>query len=275
MNCAMLAATVRTEEDIHSFPLLATPKVDGVRALMVEGQLVSRTLKPIPNRRIRTILESLLPDGADGEIYCGDLYTTTSTAMSSDADGNFKFFWFDWAYNVDMPYNRRMSSMRAYVEVKEVDNRLVVPLMPHTVHDFGELYAYEKQVLDQGFEGIMLRIPSGRYKPGRSTLKEGLLVKLKRSADSEAIIIGTEELMHKAGLQAGDAGDTLGSIIARGTDGTEFRIGTGYTADQRLALFLNRDKIIGKIVKYKYSEKGSKNKPRCAVFLGLRHNDDM
>ena len=275
MNCVMLAATIRTEEDIHSFPLLATPKVDGVRALMVNRQLVSRTFKPIPNKRIRAILESLLPDGADGEIYCGNLYTTTSTVMSFDAEGDFKFFWFDWPYNVDMPYNRRISSMKAYVEVNEVDNRLVVPLMPHAVHDFGELYTYEKQVLDQGFEGIMLRIPNGRYKYGRSTIKEGLLVKLKRSADSEATIIGTEELVHKAGLQAGEAGGTLGSIIARSTDDTEFRIGTGYTADQRLALWTNRDIIIGKIVKYKHSEKGSKNKPRCAVFLGIRHEDDM
>jgi DNA ligase-1 len=275
MNSPILAATINTEKDIPSFPLLATPKVDGVRALMVKGQLVSRTIKPIPNRRIRAILESLLPDGADGEIYCGDLYTTTSTAMSFDADGNFKFFWFDWAYDVDTPYSKRVSSIETYIEVNEVDNRHIIPLIPHVVRDLEELYNYEKQVLNQGFEGIMLRIPDGKYKSGRSTLKEGLLVKLKRSADSEATIIGTEELIHRAGLQTCKAGDTLGAIIARGTDGTEFRIGTGYTADQRLALWANRDIIVGRIVKYKHSEKGTKNKPRCAVFIGTRHEDDM
>ena len=271
----MLAATINTEEDISNFPLLATPKVDGVRALMVKGQLVSRTLKPIPNHRIRAILESLLPDGADGEIYCGDLYTTTSTAMSFDVDGDFKFFWFDWAYNVDTPYSKRVSSIETYIEVNETDKKYVIPLMPHAIYDLEGLYAYEKQALDQGFEGIMLRTPSGRYKSGRSTIKEGLMAKLKRFVDSEAIIIGTEELVHRAGLQNGEAGDTLGAIIARGTDGTEFRIGTGYTADQRDALWINRDKIVGKIVKYKNSEKGSKNKPRCTVFLGLRDKDDM
>ena len=270
----MLAATIHTEEDIPIFPLLATPKVDGVRALMVNGQLVSRTLKPIPNDRIRAVLEPLLPEGADGEIYCGDLYTTTSTAMSFDANGNFKFFWFDWAYNVDTPYNKRVSSMETYIEVNET-NEYVVPLMPHAIYDLDGLYKYERQALNQGFEGIMLRIPGGRYKSGRSTLKEGLLVKFKRSADSEATIIGTEELVHRAGSQTGEAGDTLGAIIARGVDGTEFRIGTGYTAGQRLALWVNRDMIAGKIVKYKHSQKGSKNKPRCAVFLSLRHNNDM
>ena len=275
MKRAMLAATIRTEEDIPSFPLLATPKVDGVRALMMNGQLVSRTLKPIPNNRIRAVLEPLLPESADGEIYCGDLYTTTSTAMSFDASGDFKFYWFDWAHNVDTPYGKRVSSIETYIEVNETDKKYVIPLTPHAIYDLEGLYDYEKQVLDQGFEGIMLRIPSGGYKSGRSTIKEGLLIKLKRSADSEATIIGTEELIHRTGFQTGEAGDTLGAIIARGADGTEFRIGTGYTADQRLALWANRGMIVGKIVKYKHSEKGNKNKPRCAVFLSLRHNDDM
>ena len=275
MKSAMLAATVRTEEDIPNFPLLVTPKVDGVRALMMKGQLVSRSFKPIPNNRIRTILEPLLPEGADGEIYCGDLYTTTSTAMSFDADGDFKFYWFDWANNVDIPYSKRVSSIETYVEVNDTDKKYIEPLIPQTICDLEGLYDYEKQALDQGFEGIMLRTPDGGYKSGRSTIKEGLLVKLKRSADSEATIIGTEELVHRAGFQTGEAGDTLGAIIARGTNGTEFRIGTGYTADQRLALWANRDMIVGKMVKYKHSEKGSKNKPRCAVFLSLRHNYDM
>ena len=273
MISPMLAATINTEKDIPKFPLLVTPKVDGVRALMVKGQLVSRTLKAIPNHKIRAILESLLPDGADGEIYCGDLYTTTSTAMSFDGNGDFKFFWFDWAYNVDAPYSKRVSSIETYIEVKETD-KCVIPLIPHAIYDLEGLYAYEKQALDQGFEGIMLRTPNGRYKSGRSTIKEGLMAKLKRFVDSEAIVIGTEELIHRAGLQNGEAGDTLGAIIARGKDGTELKIGTGYNADQRQALWINRDMIIGKIVKYKSSEKGSKNKPRSAVFLGIRHNDD-
>ena len=275
MKSAMLAATIRTEKDIPSFPLLATPKVDGVRALMMKGQLVSRTLKPIPNNRIRAILEPLLPEGADGEIYCGDLYTTTSTAMSFDADGDFKFYWFDWAHNVDIPYSKRVSSIETYVEVNDTDKEYVIPLIPHAIYDLEGLYDYEKQALDQGFEGIMLRTPGGGYKSGRSTIKEGLLIKLKRSADSEATIIGTEELVHRTGLQIGEAGNTLGAIIAKDTNGTEFRIGTGYTADQRQALWINRDMIVGKIVKYKHSERGSKSKPRCAVFIGIRHEDDM
>jgi DNA ligase 1 len=271
LSTPMLAATVRTEEDLPSFPLLATPKVDGVRALIVGGRLVSRSLKLIPNTRIRAMLESLLPEGADGEVYCGDLYSTTSTVMSSDADGAFRFFWFDWVYDVGVPYSVRVSSIMGYVAVHETDPQLVVPLVPHTVNSIDELRCYEEHVVESGLEGLILRVPKGRYKSGRSTLKEGLMLKLKRYLDSEAIIVGTEELVRNTGL----AGCTLGSIVAQGPDGVVFRIGTGYTANQRLALWKDRDVIVGKLVKYRHMGHGEKDRPRGPVFLGLRHQDDV
>lgn len=271
----MLAATVRTEDDLPEFPLLATPKIDGIRALMVDGVLVSKTLKPIPNRRIRGILEPLLPEGADGEIFCGDLYTTTSTVMSFGAEGSFRFFWFDWTYKADVPYERRASSIREYITICEVGTTYVSPLLPHALYNIFELREYEEQAIEQGFEGIVIRIPNGRYKAGRSTLREGLMMKLKRYKDSEATIVATEELVHGVGDKAGTGGGTLGSIVAMAPDGTVFRIGTGYTADQRLALWSSRSDIIGKAVKYRYADRGSKDKPRCPVFLGMRHEDDM
>ena len=59
MNRPMLAAAYNGE--ILNFPLLATPKVDGVRALVINGNLVSRSFKSIPNVAIRSLLEHLLP----------------------------------------------------------------------------------------------------------------------------------------------------------------------------------------------------------------------
>ena len=43
----MLASTY-TGEDLK-FPVLVTPKIDGVRAIKLNGKLVSRSLKQIPN----------------------------------------------------------------------------------------------------------------------------------------------------------------------------------------------------------------------------------
>ena len=274
MNTPMLAATIRTfPYDLPKFPLMATQKVDGVRALIVEGSLVSRSMKKIPNRRVAQLLEQMLPEGADGEIFCGDLYSTTSTVMSLDGGGTFVYYWFDWAYDVDAPYSTRTSSMRGYMAVHGADMPCVKALIPNIINGISELVEYERSALDDGFEGVILRDPMGRYKHGRSTLREGLMVKLKRHADSEAMVVGTEELVH--GGQNRRRGGTLGSIIAAGQDGTSFKIGTGYTAEQRSTLWAIRDSIVGMAVKYRHAGRGSKGRPRGPVFLDMRHTDDM
>jgi DNA ligase-1 len=80
---AMLADAAGTARLV--FPLGATPKIDGIRALTVGGRLVSRTLKPIPNRLLRDALESVLPDGADGELLAGATFQDcTSRVMSAN-----------------------------------------------------------------------------------------------------------------------------------------------------------------------------------------------
>ncbi|KKK86939.1 hypothetical protein LCGC14_2758210, partial [marine sediment metagenome] len=61
----MLAATLKDVNQLdYSKGYLATQKLDGIRALMIDGKLVSRTFKSIRNNHIRTMLEDVLPDGA-------------------------------------------------------------------------------------------------------------------------------------------------------------------------------------------------------------------
>src|SRR5437899_138139 len=45
----------------------------------------------------------------------------------------------------------------------------------------------------RGFEGVMLRKPDGPYKFGRSTVREGYLMKVKRFTQEEAVVVGYEE----------------------------------------------------------------------------------
>jgi DNA ligase-1 len=82
-----------------SFPLLASPKIDGIRAIKVDGKLLSLSLKQIPNIAARAALVSWLPDGADGELVFGTTFQeTTSAVMSANFTPNqpFKFYWFDY-----------------------------------------------------------------------------------------------------------------------------------------------------------------------------------
>ena len=65
----LLAYTVSDLAAVR-FPVLASPKLDGVRCVIRDGVAMTRTLKPIPNRHVRAMLAHL-PD-LDGELIAGD-----------------------------------------------------------------------------------------------------------------------------------------------------------------------------------------------------------
>jgi DNA ligase-1 len=151
-----------------------------------------------------------------------------------------------------------------------------------------DMLEYEREcVEDYEFEGIMIRSPKGLYKFGRSTVKQGYLLKLKRFKDAEAKIVGFEEMMHNQNELGVDAlghakrsskkegmvpAGVLGAFIVEMDDGTTFKVSTGMTHEDRDSYWKTRDTMIGQLVKYKFQE--SDGKPRFPVFLGIRHSDD-
>jgi DNA ligase-1 len=189
----MLAGKVDLEK--LKFPVMVSPKLDGIRALVIDGQLVSRTLKPIPNHHIRNTLSKLEFEGLDGELIVGDPWAkdcfnqSTSNVMRQTGEPDFKFHVFDHHTDKDAPFmSRRLSIINSNYP------SFIEHVPHHMVANHEGLMESEKTYVEIGFEGIMIRDPFGRYKYGRSTTNEGLLMKLKRFSDSEAEIIGLEQL---------------------------------------------------------------------------------
>lgn len=297
-------------EDIAKlrYPLLASVKLDGVRAIVIGGRVMSRSLKPIPNESVQRRFSGL-PEGTDGELICGDpahkdaYRKTVSAVMREEGEPDVDFHMFD---NYTTPL---MGFIHRYETVKEHAFRIQsidVPgipgalLVPHSlVRDQSELEMMEEIALDKGYEGLMVRSLEGPYKFGRSSVKEGYLLKIKRFLDAEAVIesvyeyqtnnnvattnaLGrTERSSHKANkVGAG----VLGGLNVRALNGNykdvEFSIGTGFDgADdkngERGLLWRDRDVLIGKIVKFKYFPSGSKDRPRFPVFHGFRDARDL
>jgi len=288
----MLASNVDLKR--LKFPVLVTPKLDGIRCLKVNGQCISRTFKPIPNHYIRNIIEEHLPDGVDGELICGNFNETTSSVMTEEGEPDFRFKIFDYVkHDLNTPYNERMvhlSELSKQLE-NEYINTFIDYLIPKRIDNFKELYDIENFYLEQGYEGIMIRSIFGPYKCGRSTTKEGYLLKLKRFEDSEAVVIGFEELMHNDNeLKTDNFGyanrsvckdnlipmNTLGSLVVKDIEtGYEFGIGSGFTASQREEIWNNQNEYINKIVKYKHQLSGKKDAPRFPVFIGFRDVRDL
>ena len=69
----MLAATLKSPEALK-FPVVASPKLDGVRAIIIDGVVMSRNLKPIPNVFVQKIFGHREFNGFDGlESGAGEL----------------------------------------------------------------------------------------------------------------------------------------------------------------------------------------------------------
>jgi DNA ligase-1 len=285
----LLAATL---EDINTlrFPVLATPKLDGIRVLKVDGKAVTRKFKPVPNTHIREMLEKYLPDGVDGEVMTpGTFNDIQSKVMSFDGEPQFSFYMFDYVKDdLSKPYSERVSDMHNAIKKKPPFE--VIALKPVKIHSVEELLAFEKECLRQGYEGVMIRQPDGKYKCGRSTPKEQILMKLKRFLDAEAIVVGFEEKMHNDNIQEKDEfglskrshkkdglvpANTLGALIVEDQKTkVRFGIGSGFDDALKKEIWDNRDSYINKLVKYKYQSVGVKDAPRFPVFLGFRSKLD-
>lgn len=289
----MLSATV-AEVAALRFPLLASHKLDGIRALVRGGVVVSRNLKPIPNRYVQALFGREEYEGLDGELLVGDptdptaFLGTTSAVMSREGEPDVYLHVFDDVTEPDLPFRERYARLQRRLGGRAV----LVAQVP--VSSVAEVEEFERSALDAGHEGIMLRSFDGPYKFGRGTLSKQDLMKLKRFEDAEARVVGLEELLHNSneatvGLlgqterghsKAGMVGmGTLGALQVVGVggrwDGVAFNIGSGFDAATRQAIWDAGDAWVGRLVKFKFFPLGSKDAPRFPIFLGERHQDDL
>lgn len=277
---------------VLQLPALLSPKLDGIRCLVIDGVAVGRSLKPLPNKHVQQLFGKPEFNGLDGELIVGEpvgqdvFQRTSSGVMSIDGEPLVAFHVFDDFIETG-GFQRRLHT--AHRRVHKKSGFVAVP-HAKVAHE-EDVFAWEEQYLALGYEGVMLRHPDGPYKHGRSTAKEGWLLKVKRFDDAEAQVIGFSELMHntneakrnklghleRSSHRAGKVGkQMLGALAVKDLrTGIEFDIGTGFTADQRQVLWAARQNLLGKVVKYKSQPTGVKEKPRFPVFLGFRSTVDM
>lgn len=279
------------------WPLLATPKIDGIRCLTFGSKLVSRTLKEIPNKYIQAALSDL-PNGLDGELFVeGGFNATSSLVMSHDKpleDINLTYYVFDCIWDPKFQYVTRLSQLKKQFNNKSpfYMNGVEIKLLawPKEVGSANALIELQESYLKQGFEGTMVRVPDGPYKFGRSTTNQGWLLKVKQFEDDEAIVVGFKELQRHVGPTTLDnlghterdskkenmaPGNTLGALVCEHPKYGSFDIGTGFTAALRQHIWDAQNIYDAKTVKFKYFEITPDGKPRFPVFLGVRDLIDM
>ena len=279
--------------DMVNFPIYVSTKFDGIRALVIDSVVYSRSLKPIRNKHVQQLFGKEEYNGFDGELIVGDIYAkdvfqkTTSGVMSEDGTPDVTFYVFDVLTNNTAPYKERLY---------ELNDRLVLEQYPNIIAAQQKYVQTKEDLLKllhkeriKGGEGLICRNPNGKYKYGRSTPKEQLSVKLKFFENGEFEVIGFEERMHNTNeATTNELGyterssckenlipmNTLGSLVLKYGD-SSFKVGTGFNDEQRQEIWNNKESYLGKLASIRYMSVGMDKKPRVPSFIGWRDEDDL
>ncbi len=313
----MKAATVTIEMmGKVEWPVYASPKIDGIRCLMhPELGPVSQKFKPIPNHHIRERLKFNLGNSdLDGELYAINddgtaLFNQTQSAvMSRDGQPNFRYAVFDCFTLPELDFASRYNQT---MNIVKVTRQSWLKVLTHTVIGSQEEFIrYIDACIEDGYEGAVIRSFAGPYKSGRSTLNQNWMLKYTPWSFAEGIIIRFEELRHNENPKETDllglskrsshlAGKvrsgTLGALVLK-TEWGELRVGTGFTAAQRQAIWDRNPGVwysaivaldgkaippgdikelvpdMGRTVTFKYKRHGMQTLPRFPVFKGFRED---
>lgn len=161
--------------------------------------------------------------------------------------------------------------------------KFLLPLRCGTVFDVKRAF---KAAINKGLEGIIIR-NDGPYKQGRSTRKQGYMLKMKEFEDFEAKIIGYREKMHNENPQTKDETGyakrsshkankshtgLLGALHVVDKRGRKFWISaaSGHTQSQLIDMWAVRKELLGQIATGKSQVQGEKDLPRSPILKGIR-----
>lgn len=295
----MLAASEIPTPEQLVFPLFASMKLDGIRSPQVNGIPYSRKMIEIPNLYYRSWakqygnqLHGLDGEGIVGLPYGKNVFKRSGTILKQEGEPDFCLYVFeDW--ESDQVAMNRYQHLKTRLAVEKIPR--VQLLEQELVRDIDQLKAkYDKALLD-GYEGLILKAPLGKYKNGRSTVLEGTLLKWKEWVDAEAVILGIkqgttntnealkDELGHtkRSSAKAGKVPrEIVGSYHVRCLngeyEGKEFYVSTGsFTEAELIAQWHDRENLTGKIMVFKYQKTASDDLPRFAGIKGFRDIMDM
>lgn len=298
--------------DLVKFPCGVQPKIDGVRALNLNGTLTGRSLDPFKGFGITEYFSQPEFVGLDGEMILGNqpnssdrLCSLTTGAMSRfkgvDVMPDLTWWVFDSLLDPEMYYAARYLTLERRVRAL---NHPRIKLVPMTVVESREhldrLIAHNAAT---GYEGTIIRNLNAPYKEGRATQKGQELWRVKPWSDFEILVTDiiegqangnaaktnslgrTERSSAKAGMvpngQVGSIQGTLikdfvvdGKVLFK--QGLLVTAGSGkMTVEEATAYFEDPTKIVGHFAKIKTMTHGVKDLPRFPTYESHRLAEDM
>ena len=249
----LLAKVYKQATDIDQY--WVSEKYDGVRAYWDGRRFISRQGNEYTAPEWFT--EGLPNRALDGELWIARS-TFEQLISTVKKDNPVDKEWRDVRFVVfELPdasgtFSDRLIAMKSLIE--PIESKHIQLARQYRIASHAELMTHLDDVIANGAEGLMLHHQNALYKTGRSNN----LLKVKKFADAEARVI-----MHLPGK--GKYLGMLGALLLEMPDGTRFRVGSGFSDDER-----RTPPPIGAEVTYKHYGKTRKGKPRFASFLRIR-----
>ncbi len=230
----------------------------------------------------------------DGELVVGlrnhpnVMQNTASGVKKASGEPDFTYWVYDYTADLNLDYEVRAELLFARIKaLPEGFKERVKFLEQVLIHNMEELDEYEAKQITDGLEGIMIRRAKGKYKQGRSTVKEGYLLKVKRFSHDEATIVGFEEECENTNEKefnevGGHTRSTVASgLIGKGMCGSfwvkspkydnPFKVSCGsMTHEQRREVWENQGEWINVLIRFKYFAHGMVDVPRHPLYDGVR-----
>jgi DNA ligase-1 len=246
------------DADVDPSQFWVSEKYDGLRAYWNGATLVTRGGHPL---RAPEWFTAGWPDvPLDGELWAGRgrfeavMATVRDQRPDEAAWRQIRFMVFDLPAH-EGSFGARLSALRSLLAGKTAEWLQRVP--QYRVSSQAELDLRLREVVAGGGEGLMLHRDDSLYRAERSDD----LLKLKPYQDGEAQVIA-----HLPGN--GKYQGMLGALEVRTPGGLTFRIGTGFSDEQR-----RHPPPVGSWVTYAHHSLTARGVPRFARFLRIRESD--
>jgi DNA ligase-1 len=232
-------------------------KYDGVRGYWDGEKLFTRSGASIHSPAWFTAGWPKTP--LDGELWVGrgEFEVASAIIRQQPADDaawrRIRYMVFDLPAHHG-PFTERIAVLKRTVDTLNVSWVQYVP--QYKVANDAALKARLDQVAQLGGEGLMLHRGASLYRAGRNDD----LLKFKPYDDAEARVIA-----HLPGK--GKYSGMLGALLVETPDGMRFRLGSGFTDEQR-----GNPPPVGSQVTYRYRGTTSSGKPRFATFMRIRED---
>jgi ATP-dependent DNA ligase len=272
-----------------SYPVRVEPKLDGLRCIAVKhnGEVTMFTRNGTVLDTLPTIKASLEKSDwddfvLDGEAMGSDWNESASVVMShkkAKDDSNIVFHVFDamhfddWKSQVnDSPLVDRIALVKELLDMLKPDSP-VKPVEGKTVKDQKELLNFYSVCMENGYEGIMVKVLSTSYVFKRSNS----VLKLKPVTTYEGVVVGSYE-----GRRGSKREGLWGGFEVVLPNGVATRLGGGFTDKLKVEIGMNPESWLGKVVEMEgqpdpLTDNGltKDGKVRFPVFIRVRDESDV